>query len=400
MSDEHHHHYHPTKVCIKCGCERTKVEFAKRQWRRDQPSCLVCALSEADETDNSEQRQTKSCNQCRKKCEKDQFPKKQWKQEHPLCRLCFELTNISKEQTRKCRECKLVHPRNQYNIYQWGKGDKALCDGCRAIYGKKVLASVGTTESKELPDGTIVCSTHSLELCDICMVDHSLTNQLARMKTSLGRDLTNDEHDEEFKRYLEDSDIHINRKICILDGQAMCPRSGRKLRCACNEVTYCSKDCQLHHWTIHKMTCKVHLAKAKKKKDKTDRKSQAALSAQPSHGLTEAQLNFIRIEAFMEENHGGEHSIEECAWQLGEHPLIIGGGSIRMSASGQEFIKGDVHKIYMDGCGAAWDGSPRFGYGPYVQQKRPFDWIAKARQGKSQRMIDLEREMGVSHLFN
>eukprot|EP00979_Chaetoceros_neogracilis_P004629 scaffold798_cov268-Chaetoceros_neogracile.AAC.5 len=393
MSDEHHHHCHPTKVCIKCGCERTKVEFAKRQWRRDQPSCLVCAPSEA------EQRQTKSCDQCRKKCDEGQFPKKEWKRERPLCRLCFELTNISKEQTRKCRECKLVNPRNQYNVDQWGKGDKALCNGCRATYEQKIFASIGTTEAKELPDGALVCSTHSLELCDICMVDHSLTNRFARMKTSLGRDLTSDECEEVSKGYWEDSDIHINRKMCILDGQAMCPRSGRKLRCACNEATYCSKDCQLHHWTIHKMTCKVRLAKAKKKKDKADKKTQTALSAQPSHGLTEAQLNFIRIEAFLSENlPGGKHSIAECAWQLGEHPLIIGGGKLHMSANGQEFTKGDIHKIYMDAKGVAWDGSPRFGMRPYVQQKRPFDWIAKARQGKSQRMIDLERKMGVSHL--
>lgn len=384
----------PAKVCIKCGNECTKAEFAKRQWRRDQPSCLLCAEAEETNTSEQQQQQTKICAQCSKECEKDQFPKKQWKRECPLCRLCFELTNISEEQTRKCKECKLVLPRNQYNIDQWGKGDEALCNGCREIFDQKILASIGTTESKELPDGVIVCLTHCLERCDICMMDFTLPNRFARMRTSLGRDLTNDEYEEQTRAFQEGANIHINRKICILDGQAVCPRSGRKLRCPCNEVTYCSKDCQLHHWTIHKMTCKVQLAKAKKKRDKVDRKALAAPSAQPAHGLTEEQLNFIRMEAFMAENSpGGKHSIDECAWQLGEHPLVIGGGSITMSANGQEFVMGDVNKIYMDAKGVVWDGSPRFEMSDYVQQKTPFDWIAKARQGKSQREKDLEREL-------
>lgn len=47
-------------------------------------------------------------------------------------------------------------------------------------------------------------------------------------------------------------------------------------------------------------------------------------------------------------------------------------------------------KIYMEHKGVVWDGSPRFGMGPYVQRKTPFDWIAKAHQGKSQREKDLE----------
>ena len=97
-----------------------------------------------------------------------------------------------------------------------------------------------------------------------------------------------------------------------------------------------------------------------------------------------------------ENSPGGQHSIEECAWQLGEHPLVIGGGSVRMSANGQEFIKGDVAKIYMDAKGVVWDDSPRFGMGDYVQQKTPFDWISKALQGKSQREKDLEKELGMT----
>jgi hypothetical protein len=134
------------------------------------------------------------------------------------------------------------------------------------------------------------------------------------------------------------------------------------------------------------MTCKVHLKKKMEKKPKQAATSQTSLS-RPSHGLTEEQLDYIRIEAFMAENSGVEHAIEECAWQLGEHPLVIGGGSIQMSANGQKFVKGDVAKIYRERMGAEWDGSPRFGMGPYVQQKTPFDWIAKAREGRSQREI-------------
>lgn len=389
MSDKH-----PTKSCIKCGKECTKAEYSNRQWRSKQPSCRLCAEAEESTNTSEQQKKTKTCAQCSKKCEKDQFPKKEWKREHPVCRLCFELTNISTEQTRQCKECNLVLPRNQYAVYQWQKGDDALCHGCRELVGNKILASLNDkTESKELPDGTIVCSTHSLELCDICMMDFTLPNRFARMRTSLGRDLTSDEYEEQTRAFREDANIHINRKICILDGQPICPRSGRKLRCSCNEVTYCSENCQRHHWPVHKITCKFQLEKAKKKREKAAKENQAALSAPPAHGLTEEQLNFIRMEAFMAENRpGGEHSIEECAWQLGEHPFVIGGGSIRLSANGQTFVKGDVAKIYMDKKGVVWDGSPRFGMADYVQQKPPFDWIAKARQGKSQREQDFERD--------
>ena len=40
-----------------------------------------------------------------------------------------------------------------------------------------------------------------------------------------------------------------------------------------------------------------------------------------------------------------------------------------------------------------WDGDKRFGLGPYVQQKTPFDWIAKARGGKSLKKDNLEELM-------
>ena len=398
MSDDN-----PTKACAKCCKECAKSEYAKRQWRRDDPTCRSCA-AEADE-EEQKNNPTKTCSQCNKECEKDQFPKKQWKKEHPLCRVCFEYTNISQEQTRECKECKLVQPRNQYNIDQWGKGEgNALCNGCRDLLQQRCLASMerGPPKTKELPDGTLVCATHSLERCDICMMSFTLPNQYQRKRNELGRDLTKEEYEEETRICNEADGVHINRKICIMDGQILqtgrpCPRTGRKFRCPCGEVTYCSKDCQVHHWQIHKMTCKVQLEKEeKKRKKKAENKVKAAqLSAQTSHGLTEDQLNYIRGEALMAEN-SAKGSIDECAWQLGEHPLVIGGGSVHMQRDGRhEFIKGDVAKIYREKVGAEWDGSPRFGLGEYVQQKTPFDWIAKAREGRSQREKDLARELGL-----
>jgi hypothetical protein len=69
---------------------------------------------------------------------------------------------------------------------------------------------------------------------------------------------------------------------------------------------------------------------------------------------------------------GGEHSIDECAWQLGEPPFAIGGGSIAMTPNGDKFVKGDVGKFFREQNGAQWDGSPRFGLGPYVQQQKNF----------------------------
>ena len=76
------------------------------------------------------------------------------------------------------------------------------------------------------------------------------------------------------------------------------------------------------------------------------------------------------------------------------------GGTIRYGKNGEEFIKGDVGKIYREGNGVEWDGSPRFGMGPYEQQKPRTDWIAKARQGKSQRMKDIEGDLMGMYLNN
>ena len=94
--------------------------------------------------------------------------------------------------------------------------------------------------------------------------------------------------------------------------------------------------------------------------------------------LTAEQKDFIRSEAFMMEN-SREHTIMEAAWQLGEHPFAIGGGTITLSGEGETFTKGDVHKIFAQ-RGMAFDGNPRFALPPYKQECFiPIDWITRAR---------------------
>lgn len=380
---------HPTKVCVGCSKRITKAGYAKRQWKSEQPTCRSCAESAAKD----EVPQTKTCAQCRESREKDQFPKKEWKRENALCRVCFEFTIISDEQTRQCHECKLDLPRSQYNIHQWEKGADALCHGCREAFAKKCIESFGTAKIQHLKDDTCVCS-HSLERCDICMVDYTLSNKFIRKRALLGRDLTDDENEVITAEFMKDAGITINSKMCIMDGQPVCQRSGRKLRCPCNEVTYCSEACQRHHWTIHKMTCKTLTKKKKKSTKKRENGGVEQDSQQPAHGLTEEELEYIRIEAFMAENRGMKHAIEECAWQLGEHPFVIGGGKISYGlTTGEEFMKGDVGKIFREKKRAEWDGTKRFGLGPYVQQKTPFDWIAKAKGRKSIKKEDLGQLM-------
>jgi len=322
---------------------------------------------------------------------------KQWKdaaKKDPSCRLCNEYTKISQDKSRTCRDCKLKLPRTEYDIFQWSKGCEARCHSCTDTLGQKVLSSIDSIGKdsndvcRERTDGTLVCA-HSKEFCDICMVDYTLPNNFARKRTELGRDeLTKEETDGVSKEYMKDSNIRISKKICIMDGHPVCPRSSKKLRCPCDEVTYCSTACQKYHWKIHQMTCKWN---AKKKEKKAKAKKEKAKPA--ANNLTEEQKNFARMEAFFAENTGGKHSIAECAWQLGEHPFVIMGGSITIGINGEEFLKGDVGKIFRERKGVEWDGSPRFGMGPYVQQKPREDWIAKARQGKSQRMKDIESKI-------
>jgi hypothetical protein len=289
----------------------------------------------------------------------------------------------------------LNFPRDEFDIYQWSKGKEALCRSCKESFGEKILNNIASGKKvNEDSDGILLCE-HDLECCDICMMDFTLPNQYARKRSEVGRELTEEENQHVYQQFLKDSNIYISRKVCIMDGHSVCPRSSRKLGCPCKEVIYCSEECQKHHWKIHKMTCKhAKEKKEQKEKDAKKKKEQKEKGAESlTADLTEEQKNRVRIEAFFAENNGGEGSIEECAWQLGEHPLVIGGGNIRYGKNGEEFIKGDVAKIYKEKLGVEWDGSPRFGLPPYEQRKPRVDWIAKAREGKSQRVKDLEAEL-------
>lgn len=337
---------------------------------------------------------TKLCSQCEKEFTKDQFAAKQWKKANPSCRLCGEYTKHSPAKDRTCDKCRVTKPRIEFDVYQWSKGEKAMCHPCRDKFADKCLSKLDdtTSQTKQLPDQTMVCSHHSKELCDICMMDFTLPNQFQRKRNALGRELSQKETDEATKEWQSSNGIYVSKKICIMDGKAVCPRNSRKLRCPCEEVTYCSKQCQQVHWSIHKMTCKFQAEKKKKKAEKVENKEEVDRKAL-ADSLTEEQKNAARMEAFFLENNGRKGAIEECAWQLCEHPLVIGGGSITLSMNGEEFKKGDVAKIYGDAKGVDWDGSPRFGLPPYAPSSNPMDWIAVARRGRSQRFKDIENEV-------
>ena len=112
-----------------------------------------------------------------------------------------------------------------------------------------------------------------------------------------------------------------------------------KVCSACSLVYYCGKVCQKSHWKVHQKNCK------QTRKDTTrfleNMKSQG-LIAGPLKYLDEEEKDKIRIQAFLDEN-SNPGAIEVAAKALGEHPLVIGGGSIEINPDGQQrFIKGDV----------------------------------------------------------
>lgn len=228
---------------------------------------------------SNQQAKTKICRQCSKEYTKPQFAVKQWKKPNPSCRLCGEYTKISQAKQRACNKCHGFKPRIEFDIYQWSRGDLAMCHPCRDADGGEILSSTENLShepsTKEMPDGTLVCHQHSLECCDICTMDFSLPNQFTRKRNSLGRALTKQEQDEVSDEWNKSNGIRISRKICIMDGQAVCPRTSQKLRCPCEEVTYCSRACQRYHSHIHKMDCKYHAEKRKKNAEKAEKIAEA-----------------------------------------------------------------------------------------------------------------------------
>ncbi len=219
-----------------------------------------------NEESQSSDQATKVCSECNKIGTKDEFAKKQWKKSNPKCRICAEYTKISQDKSRVCSRCQVDQPRFDFSIHQWGKMDKAMCHTCCDTVSNECLQNMGTNSAvKELPDGTSVCDAHSLESCDVCMMDFTLPNKFAIKKNELGRNLTQSEYDEVAEESYKAMGIYINHKMCIMDGLPECPRSGKKMRCPCHEVTYCSKTCQKYHWPIHKITCKDYEEKQRKK---------------------------------------------------------------------------------------------------------------------------------------
>ena len=162
----------------------------------------------------------KACTQCNKKCTQDQFARKQWKKKNPSCRLCAEFTNICQDKSRQCHQCQLTLPRREFDIYQWRNGSQAWCHSCRDASTRKVQ---DFTRWKELADRTYVCRLHSLVNCNICDLDFTLTNQLARKENALGRDLTNKESNEVISESpkkdlgnIHDMHMIVSRKLCSM----------------------------------------------------------------------------------------------------------------------------------------------------------------------------------------
>ncbi len=178
----------PTKVCSDCKRSVIKEQFAKRQWKRQDPVCRWCTEEKENLEQQQHMQQTKICKQCGEKKTKDQCSKNQWKKkdEQPTCVLCYELTKISDKKTRRCKECKVKLPRDHFSFFQWGRGKDALCHSCSDVVTQRILESMGdTTQMKDLPDGTTVCA-HDRESCDVCMVDFRLPNLFERKRTAEG----------------------------------------------------------------------------------------------------------------------------------------------------------------------------------------------------------------------
>lgn len=141
--------------------------------------------------------------------------------------------------------------------------------------------------------------------------------------------------------------------------------NGKLLTCSsCSQAFYCGSRCQKSHWPIHKIFCK----NVRKESDQLLKRLSSILPS-TSENLDEKAKDKIRGNAFLREN-SNPGAIEKAAEQLGEHPLVIGGGSIIVGKDGSvEFKKGDVAAIYAT-IGKVWDGSPRFGLGPYKDETK------------------------------
>ena len=76
------------------------------------------------------------------------------------------------------------------------------------------------------------------------MLDFILPNNFQRKRNILGRELTEAETEEISDAFFGG----VSMEICILDHLVACKHTGHKLKCRCNTVVYCSKECQKYHW--------------------------------------------------------------------------------------------------------------------------------------------------------
>lgn len=255
------------RECSTCCTSKGKSEYSKNQWLKGIgiSKCKVCVeeseTSEAVSSETVNDSEIRTCAFCRKQGDKDQFRSKEWKKGAgvSLCRSCSAYTDASPQMERACSSCKIIFPRRAFVINQWIKGDgKSMCQPCFSD-GRDLMiqrfAEFVTRESThvETPDGLLFCE-HGKERCDVCFLDFILQNNFQRKRNMLGRDLTNAET-EEINTAFFGINGGVSMEICILDNLAVCKRTGRKLRCRCNKVVYCSTDCQKYDWKSHKLTC-------------------------------------------------------------------------------------------------------------------------------------------------
>lgn len=219
-----------TRQCSVCNMSVRKDLFSTKQWRLVvNPICRDCINGE------NKTMRTKECSDCHKSVSKNQCPRKEWKKVNCVCRICYEYQRSSDSLTRVCHQCRNEFPKHKFKLFQWEKGNDALCLECDIELQSRIISSIGVKKETTINDqGNTVCRIHSLEVCNLCMMDLSFLNT-----TEIPR-------------------VDVNKKICVMDGHPVCPRLGIKFRCNCEEVMYCSLACQKHHWPIHKIDCNTY----------------------------------------------------------------------------------------------------------------------------------------------
>mmetsp|Transcript_17040 Transcript_17040/g.28448 ORF Transcript_17040/g.28448 Transcript_17040/m.28448 type:complete len:240 (-) Transcript_17040:115-834(-) len=206
----------------------------------------------------------RTCIKCNERQSKNKFKRKQWEkhgENDSTCRTCEAYNQTSKEMTRDCARCGIAFGFRDYMIGQWERGEgKSECPTCSAALTNKIVEDCLSNKAPGVDvaaDGTTRCSAHGNECCDICCMDFSFTNKVVLREQELGRKLADGEH-----MALAQKNLALNHDICVLDHMTVCPRTGKRLRCKCKNVAYCSKECQDFHWPLHKFECRMSRGEA------------------------------------------------------------------------------------------------------------------------------------------